>query len=207
LKRRVAYHEVGHALVAAYCKHADPVHKISIIPRGRAALGYTLQLPAEDQFLMTRSELMDRIRSALGGRAAEEVVFNEVTTGAENDLERVTTVARQMICLFGMSKTVGLARCVQRQSPAYLAATDGVFQRDCSEKTAQEIDAEVKRLLDNAYTDAKEILLQHRDQLDHVSSELLQNETLDGETFQRLIGRPGDGQSKTPRPEEALANV
>src|SRR6185369_1365304 len=140
LKRRVAYHEVGHALVAAYCKHADPVHKISIIPRGRAALGYTLQLPAEDQFLMTRSELMDRIRSALGGRAAEEVVFNDVTTGAENDLERVTTVARQMICLFGMSKTVGLARCVQRQGPAYLTGGDGAYQRDCSEKTAQEID-------------------------------------------------------------------
>src|SRR5947209_14401215 len=134
LKRRVAYHEVGHALVAAYCKHADPVHKISIIPRGRAALGYTLQLPAEDQFLMTRSELLDRIRSALGGRAAEDVVFNEVTTGAENDLERVTVLARQMICLFGMNETVGLARCAQRQNPIYLANGDGIFQRDCSEK-------------------------------------------------------------------------
>src|SRR5436309_14267980 len=153
LKRRVAYHEVGHALVAAYSKHADPVHKISIIPRGRAALGYTLQLPAEDQFLMTRSELLDRIRSALGGRAAEEVIFNDVTTGAENDLERVTAVARQMICLFGMSEAVGLARCVQRNNPLYLGATDGVFQRDCSEKTAEQIDAEVKRLLDHAYAD------------------------------------------------------
>src|SRR5439155_19265639 len=116
-KRRVAYHEVGHALVAAYSPHADRVHKISILPRGRAALGYTMQLPAEDQFLLTRSELLDRIRSALGGRAAEEVIFNDVTTGAENDLERVTAVARQMICLFGMSEAVGLARCVQRNDP------------------------------------------------------------------------------------------
>src|SRR5207244_5327528 len=101
LKRRVAYHEVDHALVAAYSEHADPVHKISIIPRGRAALGYTMQLPAEEQFLMTRSELLDRIRGMLGGRAAEDVVYQEVTTGAENDLERATAIARQMVCLFG----------------------------------------------------------------------------------------------------------
>src|SRR5207248_2601225 len=131
IKRRVAYHEVGHALVAAYSKHADPVHKISIIPRGRAALGYTMQLPAEEQFLMTRSELLDRIRGALGGRAAEEEVFHEVTTGAENALERATTLARQMVCLFGMGEKVGLARCAQRQTPAFLAGPDGSFQRDC----------------------------------------------------------------------------
>ena len=205
LKRRVAYHEVGHALVAAYCKHADPVHKISIIPRGRAALGYTLQLPAEDQFLMTRSELLDRIRSALGGRAAEEVIFNDVTTGAENDLERVTAVARQMICLFGMSEAVGLARCVQRNNPLYLGATDGVFQRDCSEKTAEQIDAEVKRLLDHAYADAKDILLQHRDQLDQVSMELLKSETIDGETFLRLIGRPSGAETLSHQERDRVA--
>jgi len=205
LKRRVAYHEVGHALVAAYCKHADPVHKISIIPRGRAALGYTLQLPAEDQFLMTRSELLDRIRSALGGRAAEEVIFNDVTTGAENDLERVTAVARQMICLFGMSEAVGLARCVQRNNPLYLGATDGVFQRDCSEKTAEQIDAEVKRLLDHAYADAKDILLQHRDQLDQVSMELLKSETIDGETFLRLIGRPSGAETPSQQERDRVA--
>ena len=109
-KRRVAYHETGHALVAAYSPGADPVHKISVIPRGRAALGYTLQLPADDQFLMTRSQLLDRIRGMLGGRAAEEVIFNEVTTGAENDLEHATALARQMVCIFGMSEAVGLAR-------------------------------------------------------------------------------------------------
>ncbi len=120
-KRRVAYHEVGHALVAVHSKHTDPVHKISIIPRGRAALGYTMQLPSDEQFLMTKSELLDRIRGLLGGRAAEETVFHDVTTGAENDLDRATTLARQMVCLFGMSDRVGLARLVQRQNTMYLA--------------------------------------------------------------------------------------
>ena len=124
-RRRVAYHEVGHALVAAYSKYADPVHKISVIPRGRAALGYTMQLPANDQFLMTRSQLLDRIRGMLGGRAAEEVAFQEVTTGAENDLEHATALARQMVCLFGMSKSVGLARCAQRHDGIYAPGLDG----------------------------------------------------------------------------------
>src|SRR5256885_10596120 len=103
-KRRVAYHEVGHAPVAAYSKHADPGHQISIISRGGAALGYTMQLSTGEQVLLTRSELLDRIRGMLGGRAAEEVIFTEVTTGAENDLEQATTLARQMVCLFGMGE-------------------------------------------------------------------------------------------------------
>src|SRR5262249_42598288 len=113
-KKRVAYHEVGHALVAAYSPHADPVHKISIVPRGRAALGYTIQLPEDEQFLVSRSELIDRIKVMLGRRAAEEVIFAEVTTGAENDLERVTALAREMVCVYGMSKAVGLMHCGQR---------------------------------------------------------------------------------------------
>ena len=116
-KRRVAYHEVGHALVAAYSEHADPVRKISIVPRGRAALGYTLQLPTGDQFLLSRSELIDRIRGLLGGRAAEEIIFGEVTTGAENDLEHATALARQMVGLFGMSESIGLAHVGQKQNP------------------------------------------------------------------------------------------
>lgn len=194
-KRRVAYHEVGHALVAAHSKHADPVHKISIIPRGRAALGYTMQLPADDQFLMTRSELLDRIRGLLGGRAAEEIAFNEVTTGAENDLDRATALSRQMVCLFGMSDTVGLVHCAQRQGGPYLPGGDGSFQRDCSERTSEEVDAEVKRILERAYAEAKEILEQHRDQLELVTAELLKHETLDAPTFNRLIGRT-DGDEK-----------
>ena len=115
-KRRVAYHETGHALVATYSEHADEVHKISIVPRGRAALGYTLQLPAGDQFLMTRSDLIDRLKGLLGGRAAEEIVFHEVSTGAENDLERATAMARQMVAAFGMSDKVGLIHCGPRTS-------------------------------------------------------------------------------------------
>jgi cell division protease FtsH len=194
VKRRVAYHEVGHALVAVHSQHADPVHKISIIPRGRAALGYTMQLPAEDQFLLTRAELVDRIRGLLGGRAAEQQIFGDVTTGAENDLERATAMARQMVCLFGMSETVGLARVAQRHGPMFLAGGDGQFQRDCSEKTAQQIDEEVKKILDQSYAEAIEILALHRDQLELVTGQLLKLETLDGEAFLRLIG-------KEPRPE------
>jgi len=187
-KRRVAYHEVGHALVAAYSKGADPVHKISIIPRGRAALGYTMQLPTDDRFLMTRSQLLDRIRGMLGGRAAEEVVLNEVTTGAENDLEHATALARQMVCLFGMSDSVGLARCAQKHDGMLLTGTDGTFQRDCSEQTAQLIDAEVKKILSKAYAEAKETLTSHRDQLELVTQKLLEAETIDAPTFQALIG-------------------
>jgi cell division protease FtsH len=162
----VAYHEVGHALVATFSLHADPVHKITIIPRGRAALGYTLQLPTEDQHLMSQSELVDRIKGMLGGRAAEEVVFHEVSTGAENDLERATALARQMVAMFGMSERLGLAHCAQRQNPFVAGSPEGYLQRDCSEQTAHEIDAEVKQMLGKAYAEAKAILQQHRAQLD-----------------------------------------
>jgi cell division protease FtsH len=189
-KQRVAYHEVGHALVAAYSKHADPVHKISVVPRGKAALGYTMQLPTNDQFLMTRSELLERIRGMLGGRAAEETVYAEVTTGAQNDLERATALARQMVCLHGMSESVGLAQCGQQPNPIYTGGQDGFFQRDCSEETAREVDEEVKRILAQAYAEAKEILKLHRDQLELVSGELLKRETLDGQTFYTLLGLP-----------------
>ncbi|MGN6644826.1 MAG: ATP-dependent zinc metalloprotease FtsH [Verrucomicrobiota bacterium] len=202
-KRRVAYHEVGHALVAAYSEHADVVHKISIIPRGRAALGYTLQLPATEQFLMTRAELLDRLRGMLGGRAAEDVALREITTGAENDLDRATTLARQMVCLFGMSPEIGLVRCVQNPNPMFIPGTDGAFQRDCSEHTAERVDAEVKRLLDEAYVDAKRILNEHRDQLDLVAGELLKCETMDARTFNRLIGRQPKDEKKVKVPIEA----
>jgi cell division protease FtsH len=187
-KRRVAYHEVGHALVAAHSAHADPVHKISIVPRGRAALGYTMQLPGEDQFLLTRAELFDRLCGLLGGRAAEEIVFGEVSTGAQNDLERATAIARQMVALYGMSERIGLVHCVQRQ-PLFLAGAEAPLQRDCSEQTAREIDEEVKSLLDHAYAKAREILTEHRDQLEKITAELLARETLDGPEFYRLVGR------------------
>jgi len=187
-KRRVAYHETGHALVAAYSQHADPVHKISIVPRGRAALGYTMQLPGEDQFLLTRGALLERIRGMLGGRAAEEVVFGEVSTGAQNDLERATALARQMVAMYGMSDRLGLVHCAQRQ-PTFINGQEFQIQRDCSEQTAREIDEEVKQLLDVAYDQAKEILVSHRSQLELVATELLKSETIDGPTFYRLVSQ------------------
>jgi cell division protease FtsH len=187
-KRRVAYHEVGHALIAAHTLHADPVHKISIVPRGRAALGYTLQLPTEDQFLLTRSELVDRIRGLLGGRAAEEIVFGEVSTGAQNDLERATALARQMMAMYGMSGRIGLASCAQRQ-PVFLNSSESQIQRDCSEQTAREIDEEVRDLLARSYDEAKEILSVHRDEVERVTAELIKHEAMDGQTFYQLIGQ------------------
>jgi cell division protease FtsH len=188
-KRRVAYHESGHGLVAAYSPHADPVHKISIVPRGRAALGYTMQLPTEQQFLATRSELLDRIRGLLGGRAAEELIFGEVSTGAENDLERATSIARQMVCVYGMNERLGLSHVAQRQG-SYLSAPDAQLQRDSSEVTAREIDEEVKKILDRTYSESKEILRTRRDELERVTGELLKRETLSGDEFYDLIGAP-----------------
>jgi cell division protease FtsH len=189
-KRRVAYHEVGHAMVAAYSKHADGVRKISIVPRGRAALGYTLQLPDDDQYLISKDELLDKIRGMLGGRASEEVFFNEVSTGAENDLEHATTLARQMICMYGMGQSVGLVHCAQPSNPFLPGIHDGIVQRDCSEQTAREIDQEVRTILDAAYADSKQILEQHRSQVDLVAKELLKRETLDAQTFKDLLAQP-----------------
>ncbi len=187
-KVRVAYHEVGHALVAAHCDQADPVHKISIVPRGRAALGYTMQIPNEDQFLQTRSELLDQICGLLGGRAAEEIAFGEASTGAQNDLERATALARQMVSIYGMSDAIGLASCAQRQG-GFLAGSDAHLQRDCSEQTVREIDDEVKAILDHEYAKAKELLTQHRGQLEAATEKLMKYETLNGAEFYELIGK------------------
>jgi len=204
-KRRVAYHEVGHALVAAYSEHADPVHKISIVPRGRAALGYTLQLPTEDQFLLTRSELIDRIKGMLGGRSAEEVAFGEISTGAENDLEHATAIARQMVCMYGMSDRVGLVHVANRQD-GYLPTFPGApTQSDCSEETIREIDIEVRKLLDDAHEEARAILHKHRDQLDLVATELLKRENLNATEFNELIGQNRGADKSEPAPALPVA--
>jgi cell division protease FtsH len=197
-KRRVAYHELGHALVAAYSPDADPVRKITIVPHGHAALGYTLQVPTEDQFLLSQGELLTRLRGMLGGRAAEELEYGDLTTGAQNDLEHATALARQMVCLYGMSEKVGMANCAQR-APAYLPGQPFQLQRDCSEQTAREIDEEVKRLLDACYAEAKDILTAHRADLRKVVAELLKRETLDGETLYKLIGK------EMPKAKESAA--
>jgi cell division protease FtsH len=196
-KRRVACHELGHALVAVFSPKADPVRKVSIIPHGNAALGYTLQLPADDQFLLSRTELLTRIRGMLGGRAAEEVEYGEVSTGAQNDLEHATMLARQMVCVFGMSDKVGLANCAQRP-PDLLAGLEYPLQRDCSEQTASAIDDEVKKILDQGYAEAKEILTLHRQNLHQVMEELLKRETIDGQALYQLLGQ------KMQRAKEAV---
>ena len=196
---RVAYHEVGHALVAAYSEHADPVHKISIIPRGRAALGYTMQLPTEQQFLLTKAELLDRLRGLLGGRAAEELVFADVSTGAENDLERATALARQMVCLYGMSDAIGLMHCGQRQGQ-FLPDPRASLQKSCSDDTEREIDTEVKKILAAAYSDARKILDDHRGKLEAVAKHLIQHETVDRGAFEALL-------RKLEKPGEDIAGV
>src|SRR5690606_32227818 len=168
-KRRVAYHESGHALVALYSPHADPVHKISIVPRGRAALGYTLQLPTGDRYLLSEEALRDRIRELLGGRAAEEVVFGSVSTGAENDLEMATALARRMVCQFGMGESVGLMHVVRETGWPGLQTAAPDLQRDCSEQTAHAVDQEVRALLDAAYAEARELLVRKRHQLERVA--------------------------------------
>jgi cell division protease FtsH len=186
-KRRVAYHEVGHAIVSVHCKHADPVRKISIVPRGKAALGYTIQLPTGDRHLLIRSALMDRIKGLLGGRASEELIFGEVSSGAENDLEQATALARALVARLGMGKAVGLMHCVRQPGPLLAADLEGALPRDCSEETARLIDEEVKGILDEAYAEAKRILQAHRDQLERVAETLLARETLDEASFRALL--------------------
>jgi cell division protease FtsH len=188
-KRRVAVHEAGHALVAMHSPHADPVHKISIVPRGKAALGYTLQLPTGDRYLLTATALRDKLRSLLGGRAAEDLVFGDVSTGAENDLEAATALARRIVCQFGMGKAVGLMHVVSEPAWAGTAALGGL-QRDCSEETAHAIDDEVRGLLDDAYADARRLLVQQREQLDRVAAALLARETLDAAALRALLAEP-----------------
>ncbi len=182
-KRRVAYHESGHALVAAYCKTADPVQKISIIPRGRAALGFTMQIPEAEQFLRTRPELVERLRVMLGGRAAEDLVLGEASTGAQDDLSHATALARHMVCTFGMSDRLGLTICARPMDGQYLGL-DGAVQRDCSEDTAREIDLEVKGMLSRAFDEARAILTENREELERVAKALLERETLDRAGFE-----------------------
>lgn len=185
-KRRVAYHEVGHAVVAAFCPHADPLHKISIVPRGKAALGYTLQIPAEDQYLITKEELLDKVRGLLGGRAAEDVLLKETSTGAENDLDKATNLAQQMVCLYGMGTQTGLAHMGRRHELGG-ATTDLSFEKNYSEATARLIDNEVKRILNDAYAHAKQIVSEHVSEIERVAAVLMQRESIDANEFKRLM--------------------
>jgi cell division protease FtsH len=192
-KRIVAVHETGHALVAAFTDGADPVHKISIIPRGIGALGYTQQLPTEDRYLMTRPELEGRIDILFGGRAAEQLVFGEVSTGAHDDLKRASEIARSMVLEYGMGKTLGPVTFPrQRQSLLGPPAAWTETGREYSEETAREIDDEVKAILEARLARVAALLRDKRPLLDRISALLLEREVIDGEEFQRLLGESGE---------------
>jgi cell division protease FtsH len=184
-KRVIAYHEGGHALVAHALPKTDPVHKISIIPRGRA-LGYTLTLPTEDKFLVARSELTDELAMLLGGRAAEEMIFADPTTGAANDIERATTIARQMVTEYGMSDALGPMRFGQPQGEVFLGRDIG-HSPDYSDEVAATIDDEVRRLIQWAHEAAREILETNRAVLDRLATDLIEHETLETERVQQIF--------------------
>ncbi len=188
-RRRVAFHESGHALVAALSKHADPVRKISIIPRGHAALGYVLQQPDDDRYLKTRSALMDYLKGLLAGRAAEDLVFNELSTGAANDLSRATEIARSMVCRFGMSERLGPASFGRESHQVFLGRDFSQEERNYSESTAREIDAEVRVILEETSSEAKRILSENRGCLDHIAKTLLEREVIQGSELEEMLKR------------------
>src|SRR6187549_1620304 len=167
-----AYHEMGHAIVGHFLEHSDPVHKISIISRGQA-LGYTISLPAEDKFLTTRAELTDTMAMTLGGRAAEEIVFGEITTGASNDLEKVTATAKQMVMRFGMSERLG-PRVFGHDHGQPFLGREFSSEPDYSDEIAREIDDEIRRIVESAHQTAKDILNEKREELDRLSKLLLE---------------------------------
>jgi cell division protease FtsH len=187
-RERVAYHEGGHALVASAMPSADPVHKISIIPRGIAALGYTLQLPTEDRYLLTRSELLDRLAVLLGGRGAESVTFGEVSTGAQNDLQRAADIARRMVKEYGMSERLGAVAYEPERRPLFLPGGNGLSGGiQYSEATAREIDEEVKRILDETDARVQDVLTKRKSQLEALAQRLLQKEVLEGDELRALL--------------------
>ena len=186
-KRRVAYHEGGHTLVALSVRHADPVHRVTIIPRSIGALGVTLQLPAEERYLMTREQLLDRLAVMMGGRAAEELCCGDLSTGAANDLERATETARQMVSRFGMSASLGPVTFGRTSALRFMPGAVGE-ERNFSEETARAIDAEVRSILEEQYARARRILERRREALEAIAKRLLDVETLDRPQLEALVG-------------------
>ena len=198
-RRIVAFHETGHALTAAFTPGSDPVHKISIIPRGLGALGYTLQMPEEDRYLMTRKELIGEIDVLLGGRAAEEIVFGVVSTGAGNDIVRATSIARRMITDYGMSdkfKNVALSQ----KGGGYGTSAEPQLVREYSETTQLYVDEEIARVIDERYNRVKDLLTEKKSLLDYIAGRLLEKETIEEKEFndiitaERNLGLPVDSQ-------------
>jgi cell division protease FtsH len=203
-RKVTAYHEMGHALVGHYLPNCDPVHKISVISRGQA-LGYTISLPREDRFLQTKSALLDQMAMTLGGRAAEELVFHEITTGAANDLEKVTHTAKQMIMRYGMSEKLG-PRTLGRNHDMPFLGRDMGAEPDYSDEIAREIDDEIRRIVEEAHERAKRVLTERMDELHTISQLLIERETIDKDQFERLLaGEPEesvfvDETEPTPEP-------
>ncbi len=183
-RKIVAYHESGHAILGWYLEHTDPVLKVSIVPRGLAALGYTLQTPLEDRFLMTTEELNDKICALLGGRIAEEIVFGSISTGAQNDLERITNMAFAMVAEYGMSEEIGYLSLKDSQNPDNSYG----FNKKYSENTAQRIDEAVKAIIEKNYERTKKLLTEHREELETMAETLLQKEVLDHNDLKSLLG-------------------
>ncbi len=189
-KEIVAFHESGHAIVASLLPNADPVRRISIIPRGISALGYTLQLPTEDRYLMTKTELLDRLAVLLGGRVAEEITFGEISTGAHNDLQRSTDIATSMVKEFGMSEKMGYVTYEKEKQPLFLSSS--LFSsREYSEETARQIDEEVKKIVDDTYLKAKEILTAKKNELGELARLLLEKEVVEEADLKKILQLPG----------------
>jgi cell division protease FtsH len=206
-KRITAYHEGGHALVAAAMHHTDPVHKVTILPRGRA-LGYTMVLPEEDKYSTTRNEMLDQLTYMLGGRAAEELVFHDPTTGAANDIDKATNVARRMVTQYGMTERLGAIKFGSDRGEPFLGRDMG-HERDYSESVAALVDEEVRKLIETAHQEAFDVLVDNRAVLDHLVTELLEKETLDKEAVARIFEpvrkrapRPAWTGSSTRRPSD-----
>ena len=207
-KRIIAYHEGGHALVQKMLPKCDPVSKVSIISRG-LALGYTMALPTEDRYLQSKSEFEDKIAGMLGGNAAEKLVFGDTTTGASNDIEKATTLARRMVTEFGMSEKLGPLAFGKRDELVFLGREIGE-QRNYSDEVAKQIDEEVRAFIDRGYARAMEVLAKHRAMLDRIAEALIANETLEAEEFHALFGGESGGPAATapagaPAPEPGPA--
>ncbi|NWF93690.1 MAG: ATP-dependent metallopeptidase FtsH/Yme1/Tma family protein [Syntrophaceae bacterium] len=189
-KEIVAFHESGHAIMASLLPSADPVRRISIIPRGISALGYTLQLPTEDRYLMTKTELLDRLAVLLGGRVAEEITFGEISTGAHNDLLRATDIATSMVKEYGMSEKLGYVTYEKEKKPLFLPSS--LSSKEYSEETAKQIDAEVKKIIDETYTRVKETLTGKRDKLEELARLLLEKEVVEEADLKKIIQLPAE---------------
>ncbi|MDK2885493.1 MAG: cell division protease FtsH [Thermosipho sp. (in: thermotogales)] len=200
-KEIVAYHELGHAIVGTALPNSDPVHKVSIIPRGHRALGFTLHLPVEDKYLISKNELLDNITALLGGRAAEELVFGDVTSGAANDIERATEMARKMVCELGMSDNFGPLAWGKTEQEVFLGK-EITRMRNYSEEVAKMIDSEVQNIVNSCYNKAKEILIKRRKKLDELAKILLEKEEISGEELRELLKGDEDNVEEHRRSEQ-----